>query len=68
LSGQTCVDQATFMEKMLDLENLKGRVRTLLAIRHAEGRGEGYRPEAVLPLDALHLLFPGLYPEAAAPE
>lgn len=118
---QTCVDQAVFMEKMLDLEGLKGRVRTLLAVRHAEGRGEGYRPEAVLPLqhmmalgpisrgdfaqmtglgertarktmsqlladgllasdshkaelqirlplDALHLLFPGLYPEAAAPE
>lgn len=115
---QLCEDQVTFMTRMLNLDELKERIRGLVLYRSASGSYVGYRLEAVLPLhhvlavgpvtrgefiqmtglaertgrklmsqllkdgllvsdgpkgpvgigfplDALHLLMPNLYPEAA---
>lgn len=116
-----CLDQVEFMERLFERDGLKARWRALILTRQAEGRGEGYRPEAVmplqymaalghvsraefrqmtglgertarkvisqliadglltsdshrgelrlgLPLDAMHVLFPALYPEANQPD
>lgn len=52
-----CLDQVRFMSGLLNLDGLKARVQALIATRQAERRGEGYRPEAVLPL--LHVLALG---------
>lgn len=113
---EVCVDQASFMTRMLDLDGIKARIQALVAFRAATQKS--MRSEAVLPLhhlfaagpvtraefkqmtglgdrsaqlllsnllaqkliesetpygpvrfglplDALHLLFPDLYPEAA---
>lgn len=47
---KTCLDQASFMEKMLDVEGLKTRVATLMQVRMGTHPGKGYRQEAILPL------------------
>jgi Fic family protein len=114
----TCADQVRFMSRMLDLDGLRERMATLVAVRAAGRRHPHYRPEAAaalchvliagpvsrgefcrmtglaertarrllaallrdrlllsdrpkgavsigFPLDALNVLFPDLYPEAA---
>lgn len=115
---EICEDQVIFMQKMLDLDNVKRRIEALITFQSTEDKA--VRPEAVLPLfhlfaagpltrgefqqmtglgervarsllsrliatglvasegpyanvrfafplDSLQFLFPGLYPEAAAP-
>lgn len=115
---EVCEDQVSFMEKMLDLDNMKQRIGALVVFKGAQDKS--FRREAVLPLfhlfaagpltrgefqqmtglgervarsllsgllasglvasdgpyasvrlalplDSLQFLFPGLYPEAAAP-
>ena len=47
---EICLDQANFMEKMLDFEHLKTRVAALVQIRIGAHAGKGYRQEAILPL------------------
>jgi len=45
----TCLDQVTFMTRMLDLEGLKERIAGLIAVRSKEV-GKLYREDAILPM------------------
>lgn len=53
----TCLDQVTFMGRMLDLEELRERVTGLVAIRTHAKKYPDYRQEAVEPL--YHVLATG---------
>lgn len=54
----TCVDQAEFMTRMLDLDALKDRIAALVTIRAHQRATPDYRPEAVLPLQHVLALGP----------
>jgi hypothetical protein len=46
---EICIDQVTFMEKMLNLEGFKGRLKTLLIVEETNGQS-GLKVAALLPL------------------
>lgn len=52
---EVCEDQVAFMQKMLDLDNMKRRIEALITFRSTEDKA--IRPEAVLPL--FHLFAAG---------
>lgn len=47
---ETCLDQVNFMSRLLDVEQLKGRVELLVEIRAKSMPGKAYRTEVALPL------------------
>lgn len=46
---EVCIDQVTFMEKMLNLEDFKDRLKTLLIVEETKGQ-TGLKTAALLPL------------------
>ena len=52
-----CADQVVFMEKMLDLNQLKERIAGLVLVRSQSAAFSEYRSEVVLPLT--HVLVAG---------
>lgn len=52
---EVCEDQVSFMQKMLDLDNMKRRIEALITFRSTEDKT--IRPEATLPL--FHLFAAG---------
>ena len=51
-----CMDQATFMSQLLDMQTMKDRIAACLAFESMRGEGSGIRMEALAPL---HYLFLG---------
>jgi Fic family protein len=50
---ELCEDQVTFMGTMLDLGNLKDRLRTYVLVKGTSDGGREYREEAILPLQTV---------------
>ena len=54
---ETCLDQVTFMSKLLSVEHLKAGAALLVEMRAKTVPGKTYRPEVILPLQ--HILCVG---------